>query len=125
MCCFVLSAPINFGRSSRLWMARPHRFNLIQGNGISMTRFVGFSAFAVGTLVFVSRAAATTLAPGGLVENYNAGFFRIFANDLSYTPAQIQQNTSGAVSISTTVSKPAAAVSGPLGLSTTQTPSIS
>jgi len=100
-------------------------FNLIQGNGISMTRFVGFSAFAVGTLFFVSRAAATTLAPGGLVENYNAGFFRIFANDLSYTPAQIQQNTSGAVSISTTVSKPAAAVSGSLAVSTTPTPSIS
>ncbi len=90
-----------------------------------MTRFVGFSAFAVGTLFFVSRAAATTLAPGGLVENYNAGFFRIFANDLSYTPAQIQQNTSGAVSISTTVSKPAAAVSGSLAVSTTPTPSIS
>jgi len=90
-----------------------------------MTRFVGFSAFAVGTLFFVSRAAATTLIPGGLVENYNAGFFQIFANDLSYTPAQIQQSTSGAVSISTSVSKPAATASGSLAVSTNPTPAIS
>jgi hypothetical protein len=90
-----------------------------------MTKFVGFSAFVVGTLLFVSRAAATTLTPGGLVENYNGGFFQIFANDLSYTPAQIQQNTSGAVSISTSVSKPVATASGSLVVSTNPTPGIS